>query len=80
MEYYYLQNGDTIKAKTVASGAHYVTKYENAWYRVRAIRVEELEVLCFFIDDGDELLVSKNDLYQLKREFAAEQAQACKIL
>lgn len=80
MELYYERYGDTTKAKTVTLGAHYVTKYENAWYRVRAIEDENLKVLCFFIDDGDELLVLKNDLYQLKREFAMEQAQVCKLL
>lgn len=80
MELYYERYGDNIKANTVTLGAHYVTKYENAWYRVRAIDVENLKVLCFFIDDGDELLILKTDLYQLKREFATEQAQVCKLL
>lgn len=75
MELNYGIYGSSIKAENITMGSHYVTKYESIWYRVRAIEEENSEVLCFFIDDGDELSVLKEDLYQLKREFASTQAQ-----
>lgn len=75
MGLYYERYGNTLKTDAVAMGAHYVTKYETAWYRVRAIQEENNMVLCFFIDDGDELSLLQGDLYQLKREFASVQAQ-----
>lgn len=75
MELHYERYGNKIKAETVRVGAYYVTKYDNSWFRVRAIKDEDTEVLCFFIDDGDELSVSKSNLYKLKREYAVAQAQ-----
>lgn len=75
MEDYYSVNANELKAETITEAGYYVTNYDNMWVRVRAVAISEKEVHCFFIDYGDEMAIPKDNIYQLKREFALSQAQ-----
>lgn len=75
MEQYYDLKYNDLKVEKVTEGAYYATKYDDWWCRVKIIKQEGENVLCFFIDYGDEILVPLNTIYQLKREYALFQAQ-----
>lgn len=75
LEQIYNIHGDNHKAENVKQGGYFTVKTDDSWLRVRVLDVNEKEVNCFCIDTGDELTVMKDQVYQLKREFAVEQAQ-----
>lgn len=82
MENYYSEEGEKLRAKDVQIGSFYVALYECNWYRVRALEVKEDCVNCFLIDYGDEYLIQKDMICNIKREFAISPAQVsgfCKI-
>ncbi|CAH0548702.1 unnamed protein product [Brassicogethes aeneus] len=76
MEKFYNAHAQSHKVTEVDAGRYYVANFDGGWYRVRAVNVDSSDVTCFFIDYGDETLLQKDNLYQLKREFATCQAQA----
>ncbi|KAJ8954659.1 hypothetical protein NQ314_007059 [Rhamnusium bicolor] len=76
METFYNLNESTLKIETITEAGYYIAKYDNTWYRIRAVAVYDTEVHCFFIDYGDEMAIPKSNIYHLKREFALSQAQA----
>ncbi|XP_045466417.1 tudor domain-containing protein 7 isoform X2 [Harmonia axyridis] len=76
MENYYSEEGEKLRAKDVQIGSFYVALYECNWYRVRALEVKEDCVNCFLIDYGDEYLIQKDMICDIKREFAISPAQA----
>uniref|UniRef100_A0A6P7FEB4 Tudor domain-containing protein 7-like isoform X2 n=1 Tax=Diabrotica virgifera virgifera TaxID=50390 RepID=A0A6P7FEB4_DIAVI len=76
MEEYYENNLENLHAVNINPKGYYVANFNNNWFRVRAIEVNETNVKCFYIDFGDEVTLLKEQLYQLKREFAFCEAQA----
>ncbi|KAJ8916640.1 hypothetical protein NQ315_000285 [Exocentrus adspersus] len=74
--YYDLQEAQNLRVSTITEAGYYVAQYDHQWYRVRAVAASEEAVHCFFIDHGDEMVIPKSNIYQLKREFAQSQAQA----
>ncbi|KAG5886984.1 hypothetical protein JTB14_024203 [Gonioctena quinquepunctata] len=76
MEEFYPAHRDGLKAVSVTAAAYYVTEIEKSWYRIRAISVSDTEVYCFLIDYGDEMVIPRDQVYMLQREFALSQAQA----
>lgn len=69
-------SSSTLNATEISVGGYYVVKTENLWHRVRILEVTSSEVICFCIDYGDEYVLPKDSVYQMRREFAIEQAQA----
>ncbi|KAL3271551.1 hypothetical protein HHI36_022028 [Cryptolaemus montrouzieri] len=76
MEPYYNEEGQNHKVENIQLGSFYVASYDSNWYRVRALEIQDNSVNCFLIDFGDEYLIDKNNLYDIRREFATSQAQA----
>ncbi|XP_072387591.1 tudor domain-containing protein 7-like isoform X1 [Diabrotica undecimpunctata] len=76
MEEYYENNLENLHAVNINPKGYYVANFNNNWFRVRAIDVNETSVKCFYIDFGDEVTLPKEQIYQLKREFAFCEAQA----
>lgn len=75
MEIMYNSQGADYKTENIKQGGYFIVKIDDVWLRVRILDVKDTEVNCFCIDTGDELTVSKDNVYQLKRDFAIEQAQ-----
>lgn len=75
LELIYNAQGKSLKAENVKEGGYFIVKSDDSWLRVRVLDVKDKEVNCFCIDTGDELTVIRDQVYQLKREFAVEQAQ-----
>lgn len=75
LELIYNTQNKQLQAETIKEGGYFIVKHEDSWLRVRVFDVTDKEVNCFCIDTGDELTVTKDQVYQLKREFAVEQAQ-----
>ncbi|XP_044261452.1 tudor domain-containing protein 7-like isoform X2 [Tribolium madens] len=77
METFYNNYKTELKANVVNSGSCYVIQHEGSWIRVRALKIPEHGIVdCFLIDYGEEVHVSIDNVYLLKRQFATEQAQA----
>ncbi|XP_060532697.1 tudor domain-containing protein 7A-like isoform X2 [Cylas formicarius] len=76
MELYYSSREDNLKAFNIVASGYYVAKVDGCYFRVRAVSVTDNEVNCFCIDYGDEVMVHKTDIFELKREYATTQAQA----
>lgn len=76
MEAFYSTHAASLKPEKISVGGYYIVKSDNLWLRVRILEVTPTEVNCFCIDYGDEYLIPKDNVYQMKREFAIEQAQA----
>ncbi|XP_044764017.1 tudor domain-containing protein 7A isoform X2 [Coccinella septempunctata] len=76
MENYYNEESSKLQAKDIQVGSYYVANYDSNWYRVRALEVQEQCVNCFLIDFGDEYLIQKSMVCNIKREFAMSPAQA----
>lgn len=75
IEIVYNMDGMKYKAENIKQGGYFIVHSDDLWLRVRVLDVNDKEVNCFCIDTGDELTVAKDQVYQLKREFAREQAQ-----
>lgn len=75
LELIYNTQGRNLQVETIKEGGYFIVRSEDTWLRVRVLDVTDKEVNCFCIDIGDELTVTKDQVYQLKREFAVEQAQ-----
>lgn len=75
MQSYYAKFGKTLHVTSVNVGRYYVALHDGEWYRIRAVDIGDDGVSCFFIDYGDESILTTDCLYQLKREFAICQAQ-----
>lgn len=71
-DYYNKEAKNPIKINT---GGFYIAFCDDMWCRIRALQVFEKEVMCFFIDFGDEYLIPKSQLFVLNRRFARHQAQ-----
>lgn len=76
LEDYYSKHKDSLRAIIINQNGYYIAEYDDGWYRVRAIDVTDTHVSCFYIDFGDEIVLPKDKIYQLKREYAICQAQA----
>lgn len=76
LETFYNKHAESLKATKLQFGGYYVVKSDSLWFRVRILEITDTEVNCFCIDYGDEYSTSKDNVYQMKREFAIEQAQA----
>lgn len=77
LENHYTQHGPSLKVTTdLTIGGYYVVQYETSWMRVRVLEFTKDEISCFCIDYGDEYTTSRDNIYQLKREYAIQQAQA----
>ncbi|XP_973071.2 tudor domain-containing protein 7 isoform X1 [Tribolium castaneum] len=77
MESYYESYKTELKAKMINAGSCYVIQNEGLWIRVRVLKTPENGYVdCFLIDYGEELSISIDNVYLLKRQFATEQAQA----
>ncbi|GJQ79843.1 hypothetical protein Trydic_g23305 [Trypoxylus dichotomus] len=72
----YAENPQNPKYDVLVEGSYCAAYFEQNWYRVKVFEVNDNDVNCFFIDFGDEQLIRKSDIYQLRREFAKEKAQA----
>lgn len=75
-------NDPNAKSKNINVGGYYVTLIDDDFVRTRILEVndEKNEINCFLIDFGDELIVPKEKIYEIKREFAKDQAQViCKL-
>lgn len=77
MNKFYKLNSNTLRATTINVVNCYAICHEGDWYRVRVLSKPTIDnmVHCFLFDFGQEINVALNDLHQLKREFAVEQAQ-----
>lgn len=76
LELIYDTHSANYKAEIVKEGGYFIAKSDDdTWLRVRVLDVTDYEVNCFCIDTGDEITVTQDQVYQLKREFAVEQAQ-----
>lgn len=76
MDTFYATRAASLQAKEISVGGYYVVKSDNLWFRVRILELTPSEVNCFCIDYGDEYQIPKDCVYEMKREFAIEQAQA----
>lgn len=82
MDEYYSRHREREKAATIEVGGYYVAINDGVWCRVRVFEIRKDDVSCFCIDYGDEWIVSRQALYQLKRNFASLEAQAfvCRLI
>lgn len=82
MDAFYNLNYATMHVNSITESGYYVAYYEEAWYRIRAVAINETDVHCFFIDYGDETVIQINNIFKLQREFASSQAQAfvCRLI
>ncbi|KAK9746736.1 OST-HTH/LOTUS domain [Popillia japonica] len=72
----YNENPQNPKPEVLNEGSYCAAYFDQNWYRVKVFEVNENDENCFFIDYGDVQLIRKSDIYQLRREFAKEKAQA----
>lgn len=75
LEIFYSGRENNLRPDVILPGGYYVAKSDINYYRVRALEVTEKEVNCFLIDIGDETFIPKEDVFELRREFAVAQAQ-----
>lgn len=77
MEEYY--KNKTVRPLKINIGGFYAAFFDDTWCRVRVLQVQENEIMCFFIDFGDEYLLARSQIYVLHRQFARHQAQVSKL-
>lgn len=67
---------ESSNPRSINVGGFYVALVEEEVYvRTRILETYDKDVSCFLIDFGDELIVSKDKIYEMRREFAKDQAQ-----
>lgn len=64
-------------ASNINVGGFYVALIDDDFIRIRISEMndDKDEINCFLIDFGDELLIPREKIYDIKREFAREHAQ-----
>ena len=72
---------DDLRVANPEVGALYAAKVESDWHRVEVTNVSGFDVTCYFIDHGDEDVLSMKDLRRLSPEFfsLAPQAKAVRL-
>ncbi|XP_013780709.1 tudor domain-containing protein 7-like isoform X2 [Limulus polyphemus] len=74
MELYYFDNNHPVRE--VVEGGLYAVKSDESWHRVQILSMDELEVECYFVDNGDTDKVMITDLQELEPKFLCLPFQA----